>query len=144
MEILLVEDNLDDARSTMEALREGHVECRLTLVRDGQEAMQFLLRETIFAQAPRPDLILLDMELPKKDGRQVLQEIRAHEDLKQIPVIVLTASLVHRAVLNAQQLHVDAYMTKPVSFAQFVAAVKSLRTSWLVSSLGLEEQTDPT
>jgi CheY-like chemotaxis protein len=86
----------------------------------------------VLARAPRPDLILLDMELPKKDGRQVLAEIRADEDLKGIPVVVLTASLVHRAILEAENLRVDAFMTKPVSLEKFVEVVKSLRRSWLV------------
>lgn len=131
MEILLVEDNLEDARVTLEALRHETVRCRATLVRDGAEAMQFLRREGVFGRVPRPDLILLDMELPKKDGRQVLTEVRAHEELKAIPVIVLTASLVHRAVLQAQNLHVDGYMTKPVSLEQFLTVVRSLRRTWL-------------
>ncbi len=131
MEILLVEDNLEDARVTIEALRVENVHCRVTLVRDGEEAMQFLHRNAVFARAPRPDLVLLDMELPKKDGRHVLGEIRADEGLRSIPVVVLTASQVHRAVLEAQKLHVDGFMTKPVSLEQFIGVVKSLRRSWL-------------
>ena len=132
MEILLVEDSLDDARTTILALRDENVRCRVSLVRDGVEAMSFLRQEGVFARAPRPDLILLDMELPKKDGREVLTEIRADEQLKSIAVLVLTASAVHRAILEAQKLHVDAFMTKPVSLEQFIAAVKSLRRSRLV------------
>jgi CheY-like chemotaxis protein len=132
MEILLVEDNLEDARVTIESLRTENVRCRISLVRDGQEAMEFLCREGVFARAPRPDLILLDMELPKKDGRQVLAEIRADEDFKGIPVVVLTASLVHRAILESESLRVDAFMTKPVSLEKFIEVVKSLRRSWLV------------
>jgi CheY-like chemotaxis protein len=131
MEVFLVEDNLTDARVAIEALNTGGVRCRVTLVCDGEEAMRFLRRESIFARAPRPDLILLDMELPKKDGREVLAEIRGDESLREIPVIVLTASLVHRVVLEAQQLQVDAYMTKPVSLEKFIDTVKSLRRSWL-------------
>ena len=131
MEILLVEDNLEDARVTIESLRSENVKCRVTLVCDGEEALNFLQREGIFAQAPRPDLILLDMELPKKDGPQVLTEIRACEALKNIPVVVLTASLVHRAVLEGLHLRVDGYMTKPVDWGQFLAVVKDLRRSWL-------------
>ena len=99
MEILLVEDHLEDAGKTIKALTVGKVPCRVTLVTDGQEAMQFLHREGIFAIAPRPDLILLDMELPKKHGRQVLAEIRNDDDLRDILVVVLTASLAHRVVL---------------------------------------------
>jgi len=131
MEILLVEDNLEDARVTLVALHQGDIRCRVTLVCDGVEAMSFLRREGIFARAPMPHLVLLDMELPKKDGRQVLEEIRSDEDLREMPVIVLTASRVHQAVLQAQNLHVDAYMTKPVSLEQFIHAVKSLRRSSL-------------
>jgi two-component system, chemotaxis family, response regulator Rcp1 len=132
MEILLVEDNLEDARVTIESLRTENVRCRVSLVRDGQEAMDFLRRQGVLARAPRPDLILLDMELPKKDGRQVLGEIRADDDFKGIPVVVLTASLVHRAILESESLHVDAFMTKPVSLEKFIEVVKSLRRSWLV------------
>jgi two-component system response regulator len=137
MEILLVEDTLEDARTTILALQNEPVDCRVSLVCDGEEAMKFLHREGVFARAPHPDLILLDMELPKQDGRQVLMQIRADEQLKSIPVIVLTASLVHRAVLQAQDLRVDGYMTKPVSLEQFVGTVKSLRRSWLAESLSL-------
>ncbi len=131
MEVFLVEDNLDDARVAIQALNTGGIRCRVTLVCDGEEAMRFLRRESIFVRAPRPDLILLDMELPKKDGREVLAEIRGDESLCEIPVIVLTASLVHRVVLEAQELQVDAYMTKPVSLEKFIDTVKSLRRSWL-------------
>lgn len=130
-EILLVEDNLDDARVTIESLQSENVRCRVSLVRDGEEAMCFLHREGVFAQAPRPDVVLLDMELPKKDGREVLSDIRGDQRLQAIPVLVLTASAVHRAVLQAQNLYVDGFMTKPVSLDQFVQAVKSLRRSVL-------------
>jgi CheY-like chemotaxis protein len=130
-EILLVEDNLDDARVTIESLQNEQIRCRVTLVRDGEEAMAFLHREGVFSQAPRPDVILLDMELPKKDGREVLTEIRGDERLQAIPVLVLTASAVHRAVLQAQNLRVDGFMTKPVSLVQFIQAVKSIRRSTL-------------
>ena len=131
MEILLVEDNLEDARVTIEALRDENVRCRVSLVCDGVEAMNFLRRVGVLARAPRPDLILLDMELPKKNGPQVLAEIRADEELRSIPVVVLTASMVHRVVLEAQDLHVDAFMTKPVSLEQFINTVRSMRRSWL-------------
>lgn len=131
MEILLVEDNLDDARVTLQALKSGKLPCRVTLVCDGEEAMNFLSRKDEFALAPAPNLILLDMELPKKDGRRVLAEIRGNEELKDIAVIVLTSSLVHRAILLALGLRVDAFMTKPVDWEKFLCAVKSLRRSWL-------------
>ena len=130
-EILLVEDNLDDARVTIQALKNENIRCRVSLVRDGEEALSFLRREGVFAQAPEPDVILLDMELPKKDGRQVLTEIRGDERLQAIPVLVLTASAVHRAVLQSQNLRIDGFMTKPVSLDQFIHAVKLLRRSRL-------------
>jgi CheY-like chemotaxis protein len=131
MEILLVEDDLEDAQLTMEALKEGNIQCRVSLVRDGEEAVTFLHQEGIYARAPRPDLVLLDMQLPKMSGREVLAEIRGRENLERIPVVVLTASAVHKAVLEGENLHVDGYMTKPVSFEQFVEVVKSLRRSLL-------------
>lgn len=131
MEILLVEDNLEDARTAIHALQYGDIPCRVTLVRDGEEAMRFLRREGVFARAPRTDLTLLDIELPKKDGREVLAEIRGDSALQAMPVIILTASRVHRAVLQAQNLHVDGFMTKPVSVEKFIEAIKSLRRSLL-------------
>jgi len=131
MEILLVEDTLEDARVTMDALQQGEIKCRVTLVREGEEAMVFLHREGIFSRAPRPDLILLDMQLPKKDGRQILEEIRVDDRLKDIPVVVLTASEVHKVVLQGAGLHVDSYMTKPVSWEQFIRVVKQLRQCWI-------------
>lgn len=131
MEILLVEDYLEDAGKTIKALTVGSVPCRVNLVRDGEEAMRFLHRQGIFASAPRPDLILLDMELPKKHGRQVLAEIRGDDELKDTLVVVLTASLAHRVVLKAKNLRVDAYMTKPVSWNKFINVVKALRRSLL-------------
>lgn len=131
MEVLLVEDDLEDANVTIQALREGKVPCRLTLVCDGEEATRFLSREGEFTQAPVPDLILLDMMLPKKDGRQLLADIRHDDNLKEIPVVVLTGSQVHRAILAEEKLQVDGFMTKPVDLQQFVDVVKCLRRSWL-------------
>ena len=131
MEILLVEDNLEDANVTIQALKSGNLQCRVTLVCDGEEAITFLCRKGEFAQAPTPDLILLDMQLPKKDGWHVLAELRANEELKDIPVVVLTGSLVCQAILQAQELQVNGFMTKPVDFGKFIGVVKSLRRSWL-------------
>lgn len=131
MDVLLVEDNLEDAGKAMGALSAGSVPCRVTLVCDGEEAMQFLHREAIFSQAPRPDLILLDLELPKKHGGQVLAEIRGDERLMSIPVVVLTASLVHKRIFKEQNLHVDEYMTKPVSWSKFINVVRTLRRALL-------------
>jgi CheY-like chemotaxis protein len=131
MEILLVEDNLEDANDTMKALKRGNVQCRVTLVCDGEEAISFLCRKGEFAQAPTPDLILLDMPLPKEEGQHVLAELRAKEEMKDIPVVVLTGSQVQRATLQAQELYVDGFMTKPVESDKFIGVVKSLRRSWL-------------
>ena len=116
---------------TIQALKQEEVRCRVTLVCDGEEAMTFLRREGVFARAPRPDLILLDLDLPKKDGRQVLTEVRAAPLLEGIPVVVLTGSLVHRTILQAESLRVDDFMTKPVSLEQFIRVIKSLRRLWL-------------
>ncbi len=131
MEILLVEDNLEDARMTIQALRSEGVRCRVTLVCDGEEAMEFLRRSGVFARAPRPDMILLDLELPRLNGRQVLSEVRAEPSLEDIPFVVLTGSLVQQTLRRAEPLRVDGFMTKPVSLEQFIAVVKSMRRSWL-------------
>jgi len=127
MEILLVEDDLEDAGLTIEALREGDVPCRVSLVRDGEEAMEFLHRQGKYGRAPRTDLILLDLHLPKKDGREVLSEAKADPRLRRVPVVVLTASTIHREILESENLHVDSYLVKPVDREQFVGVVKSLR-----------------
>jgi chemotaxis family two-component system response regulator Rcp1 len=131
MEILLVEDSLADAGLTIEALRRGDVPCRVSLVRDGEEALAFLYRQGIYAKAPRPDLILLDLGLPKKDGREVLTEIRGDQRFKGLPVVVLTGSRVHEEILKREDLQVDSYMVKPVDVEQFIEVVKSLRRFWL-------------
>ena len=131
MEILLVEDNLEDAGSTMKALKRSQVQCRVSLVRDGEEAMEFLRREGKYAQAPHPDLILLDLKLPKKHGRQVLAEIRADDQLKNVLVVVMTTSRVHKEILESENLQVDNYMVKPIDIEQFIGVVKSLRRFWL-------------
>jgi CheY-like chemotaxis protein len=127
MEILLVEDDLEDAGLTIEALRRGQVPCRVSLVRDGEEAMEFLHRVGKYRRVPRPDLILLDLHLPKKGGREVLAEVRNDPHLARVPVVVLTSSPGHREVLEAEGLHVESYLTKPVDLPQFDSVVKSLR-----------------
>ncbi len=127
MEVLLVEDDLEDAGLTIETLRDGQVPCRVSLVRDGEEAMAFLRREAHFARVPRPDMILLDLKMPKKDGRAVLAEIRRDPDLCQIPVVVLTASLSHRQILESENLRAEDFLTKPVDREHFHGVVKSLR-----------------
>ena len=127
MEILLVEDDLEDAGLTIEALRNGEVPCRISLVRDGEEAMDFLLRKAMYRRAPQPDMILLDLNLPKKSGREVLTDVRGDENLSCVPVVVLTGSRTQQDVLKAENLHVESYLTKPVDLSQFYGVVKSLR-----------------
>lgn len=127
MEVLLIEDDLEDAGLTIEALKQGEVPCRISLVRDGEEAMEFLHRQGRFRRVPRPDLILLDLNLPKKSGREVLAETKADERLARVPVVVLTSSRTHQQILQAEGLHVESYLTKPVDLPQFYTVVKSLR-----------------
>ncbi|MGD0898752.1 MAG: response regulator [Thermoguttaceae bacterium] len=127
MEILLVEDDLEDAGLTIETLKDGGVPCRVNLVRDGEEAMAFLRHEAHFARTPRPDLILLDLHLPKKDGRSVLAAVRADRALRRIPVVVLTSSRDQWEILKRDDLFVESYLTKPLDCEQFSAVVKSLR-----------------
>jgi two-component system, chemotaxis family, response regulator Rcp1 len=131
VEILLVEDNAADVRLTEEALREGKVHNRLSVARDGVEALAFLRREGDFAQAPRPDLILLDLNLPRKDGREVLAEVKADAGLRVIPVVVLTTSSAHADVLCSYSLHANCYITKPVDLEQLVTVVKAIDDFWL-------------
>jgi chemotaxis family two-component system response regulator Rcp1 len=131
MEILLVEDDLDDAGMTIEALKQGQVRCRVSLVRDGEEAMAFLHREGSFVRAPRPDLILLDLQLPKKEGREVLTEVRNDASLARVPVVVLTSSPAHRELVEAEGLRVESYLIKPVDMGQFIDLVRKLRRFWL-------------
>lgn len=131
MEILLVEDDLEDAGLTIDALKQGHVQCRISLVCDGEEALEFLHHVGKYARTPRPDIILLDLHLPKRSGREVLAEVRADEQLSRIPVVVLTASHVHEEYLRSEHLRVDSYLVKPVDLTEFVAVVKSLRKDLL-------------
>lgn len=129
--ILLVEDNPGDVRLTREALREGKILNELSVVEDGFEALAFLRREGAYAEAERPDLILLDLNLPKKDGREVLEEIKRDGDLKKIPVVVLTTSAAERDILNAYDLHANCYITKPVDLGQFIKVVQLIEDFWL-------------
>ncbi len=131
VEILLVEDNEGDVRLTREALRENKVGNRLNVVEDGAEAMAFLRRQGSYASAPRPDIILLDLNLPRKDGREVLAEIKCDADLKRIPVVILTTSKAEEDILRSYNLHANCYVTKPVGFEQFVVVVKSIENFWL-------------
>ena len=131
IEILLVEDNPGDVRLTQEALQEGRVRNRLSVVGDGVEAMEFLRRTGRFADAPAPSLILLDLNLPRKDGREVLAEVKSDENLKRIPVVVLTTSDAEQDVLRSYNLHANCYITKPVVLEKFLAIVRSLEDFWL-------------
>jgi CheY-like chemotaxis protein len=131
IEILLVEDSPGDVRLTQEVFKESKILNRLSVVMDGVEAMAFLRREGKYATAPSPDLILLDLNLPKKDGREVLAEIKSSEDLKRIPVVVLTISKAEEDILKAYELYANCYITKPIDLDQFVKVVKSIEDFWL-------------
>lgn len=130
-EFLLVEDNLGDVRLTREALSESKVCNNLSVVGDGQEALAFLRREGKYSDAPQPDVILLDLNLPKKDGREVLAEIKVDPSLKRIPVVIVTSSEAEQDILKTYDLHVNCYVTKPVDLEQFVKVVQSIETFWL-------------
>jgi len=131
VEILLVEDNLGDIRLTQEVLREGRVRNNLHSVVDGVEAMAFLRRQGSFTHSPRPDLILLDLNLPKKDGREVLAEIKADDQLRRIPVVVMTTSKADEDVLRSYDLHANCYIPKPVDLDQFIRIIRSIEDFWL-------------
>ena len=131
VEILLVEDNPADVRLTQEALKEGKVYNNLHWAKDGVEALDFLHRKGKFAGVPRPDIILLDLNLPKKDGREVLQDIKNDDKLKRIPVVILTTSKAEEDVLKSYNLHANCYVTKPVDLEQFIVVVKSIDMFWL-------------
>jgi chemotaxis family two-component system response regulator Rcp1 len=131
VDILLVEDNPGDVRLTIEALKEGRVNNRLQVAHDGVEALQILRQEGQYAGAAHPELILLDLNLPKKDGREVLAEIKADPKLRRIPVVVLTTSEADEDVLKSYDLHANCYITKPVDLNRFIAVVKSIEDFWL-------------
>ena len=130
-ELLLVEDNPGDIRLTIEALKEGKVINNLTVVKDGEDAIAFLRRQRQYANAPRPDLILLDLNLPRKGGMEVLAEIKEDPDLKQIPVVVLTTSQAEQDILRTYTLHANCYIVKPVDLNQFMNVVQTIRSFWL-------------
>jgi CheY-like chemotaxis protein len=131
IEILLVEDSPGDVRLTREALREGKVLNELQVVRDGVEALDYLFQRNGYVGASRPDLILLDLNLPKKDGREVLAEIKADSTLKRIPVVVLTTSQSEEDVLRTYDLHANCYISKPVDFDRFIEVIQSIDAFWL-------------
>ncbi len=131
IEILLVEDNPGDVRLTKEALKEGKVRNNMQVAEDGEEALAVLRRQGRYAQATRPDLILLDLNLPKKSGREVLEEIKADPELKRIPVVVLTISKAEQDILKSYNLHANCYINKPVDLEQFIDVVQSIEDFWL-------------
>ncbi len=131
IDILLVEDNPGDVDLAREALADSKINNTLHVVSDGEEAMDFIRRRGKYANVPRPDLILLDLNLPKKDGRQVLSEIKGDEDLKRIPVVILTISQDEEDILKSYNLHANCYITKPIDLGQFIKVVKSIEDFWL-------------
>ena len=130
-EILLVEDSPGDVRLTREALKDAKMHINLHVASDGIEAMDFLRREGEFADVPRPDLILLDLNLPRKDGRQVLEEIKENPELMTIPVVILTTSASEEDVLRSYRLHANCYISKPVDLDGFLKVIKSIDNFWL-------------
>jgi len=131
IEILLVEDNPGDADLAREALENGKLCNSLHVVGDGEAAMAFLRREGKYASAPQPDLILLDLNLPRKSGREVLAEIKNDEDLKRIPVVILTSSKAEQDILNTYNLHANCYISKPIDLDQFLKVVQAIKEFWL-------------
>jgi len=131
VEVLLVEDSPGDVRLTEEALKEGKVRNNLNVVMDGVEAMAYLRREGRYATAARPDIVLLDLNMPKKDGREVLAEMKSDERFRRIPVVILTTSEAEQDILKTYDLHANCYITKPVDLDQFIALVKSVEDFWL-------------
>jgi chemotaxis family two-component system response regulator Rcp1 len=131
VEMLLVEDNPGDARLAIEALKDAKVHNNLSWVQDGVEAIAFLRREGAYSDAPRPDVILLDLNLPKKDGREVLADVKADEDLRRIPVVILTVSGAEEDIVKTYNLHANCYIRKPIDLDQFMKVVKAIKDFWL-------------
>ncbi len=134
VEILLVEDNPADVRLTREVLENGDGSTRLRVVRDGEEAMAFLRRQGEYADCARPNLVLLDLNLPKKDGREVLQELKADTNLCRIPVVVLTTSAAESDISRSYELHANCFITKPLDLDEFFSVVQSIKDFWLASA----------
>lgn len=131
IQILLVEDSPSDAKLTLAALKLAKVVNQVSHVEDGVEAMEFLRRQGKYAQAERPDLILLDLNLPRKDGREVLEEMKADPDFQMIPVVILTTSQAEQDIIRSYKLHANCYITKPVNFERFLEVVQSIENFWL-------------
>ncbi len=130
-EILLVEDNPADVRLTQEALKDSKIVKNMNVVNDGEAAIRFLKKESDYANSPRPDLVLLDLNLPKKDGKEVLDIIKKDENLKSIPVVVLTTSQSDEDINRCYYLHANSYMTKPVDFDEFIQTIRALEDYWM-------------
>ena len=133
--ILLIEDNPGDVRLTQEAFKEGNMNIKLDVVMDGVEAIKYLRKEVPYNQATMPDLILLDLNLPKKDGREVLQEIKTDDKLKRTPVMVLTTSNAQQDILKSYNLHVNCYVNKPVDFDKFFDIIQKIEDFWLSTAI---------
>ncbi|HLN21766.1 MAG TPA: response regulator [Bacteroidales bacterium] len=130
IDILIVEDNPGDARLIREVLNDTKVYSSLHIVNDGVEAMDFLHNKGKYAEMPRPDIIILDLNLPKKDGREVLAELKAEEDLKHIPVVIMTISQAEEDILKTYKLHANCYITKPIDLNEFIKVIKSIEDFW--------------
>ncbi len=135
VDLLLVEDNPGDIRLTEEALKDGPVKVNLSVAKDGVEAVDFLMRRGEFKDAPRPDLILLDLNLPRKNGREVLLEIKANPSLRQIPVVVMTTSRSEQDIERAYELNANCYITKPIELEDFLGVVHSIEDFWLTKAM---------
>ncbi len=133
--ILLIEDNPGDVRLAQEAFKEGNIHVNLDVAMDGIEALDFLRKKTPFSNVSTPDLILLDLNLPKKDGREVLSEIKSDPQLRSIPVLILTTSNAEQDILNSYNLHVNCYLNKPVDFDQFFGIIQKIEEFWLKTAI---------
>jgi len=141
VEILLIEDNPGDVRLIKEGLKENKVLNNLNVVKDGEKAIEFLKREGIYSQAPVPELIILDLNLPRKNGKEVLEYIKTNDELKLVPVVVLTSSKAEEDIISSYELNANCYITKPVNLDDFISVVKSIEFFWLcIVKLPGEEQ----
>lgn len=131
IDILLIEDNPGDVRLTQEAFKEGKIRNNFYVVRDGEQALDFLFKRKEYTDVPRPDIILLDLNLPKRDGREVLEVIKQDENTRQIPVVILTTSKAEEDILKTYNLHANCFISKPVELEEFIRVVKSIEDFWL-------------